>query len=351
MMKKGFNFLVGIVLMAACSYENPGIPEEILPVADGQSIRTEEIVALSAYRIQEPSGLLKSGSQVIIGDWTNTANVFRIDLSDHSCEGMLPRVRTRSGGAAIFHGLTPDGQGGWTVFNCNSRQLFGVPPVLTRAGGENSWQLPADHRHLYAVRAGKYVIATGVYPEGRYMVYLPENGQTCYSVAYPEHPMYPELQERAKAILFASNVLRVRPDGGAFVCADMYSGIMDICRIEDGKASLVRRLTYHYPKVRIRHSGDWPHVVYSRDNRFGFTDVCTTDKSIYALYSGRTYRNDQKNFQHCRTLMELDWNGKVLQTRSVDADLTQIAYDAKEKALYGIAWRPDATLVRLEIGK
>ena len=84
-----------------------------------------------------------------------------------------------------------------------------------------------------------------------------------------------------------------------------------------------------------------------KDNRFGFTDVCVTEKSIYALYSGLTYRMEKENFQYCRTLIEVGWDGIVKSTRSIDVALTQLTYDAQEKTLYGIAWNPDATLVRL----
>lgn len=346
-MNKLFYLLAIIGLLVACSYEGQEIPGETLPVVDGSIVKTTEIVSLSDYQIHEPSGLLKSGQQMIVGDRMNYDHVYRINLNDGSREGMLPRVRTREGGVTMFQSLASDGRGGWTVLDCRNGKLDCTSSVLTRAGSGSSVQLPKEVRHLWATRAGNYIVATGIYPEGRYLLYSLEDGQSHYSVTYPDHPWYPALQERTKAFLYASNVLRARPDGEAFVCADMYSGIMDICRINDGEVSLIRRLIYHYPRVQIAGKGDWPQVVYSKDNRFGFTDVCVTEKSIYALYSGLTYRMEKENFQYCRTLIEVGWDGIVKSTRSIDVALTQLTYDAQEKTLYGIAWNPDATLVRL----
>lgn len=346
-MKRVFNLLLGSLLLGACSSDFREIPGEISPLVNGNYIITEKVADLSAFGIQEPSGLLKSGQNVIVGDRNNSYNVYRIQLSENTSEGALPRLRTRSGGATIFHSLASDGQGGWTVLDGMRGKLAGAPVLLTRSRNESVVNLPEDMRHLYAVRAGEYVIATGIYPEGRYMLYSPANGQVSYKVDYPEHPLYPELQAKTKAVLFASNVLRARPDGRAFVCADMYSGVMDICRIEGQEINLVKRLIYHYPRVQIREKGEWPRVVYSKDNRFGFTDVCVTEDCIYALYSGLTYRTEKKNFQHCRTLLEIGWDGVVRTTRSVDVALTHLAYDAQEKSLYGIARNPGTNLVRL----
>lgn len=346
-MKRIFYLLIGLLFLGACSDELQEVPGESSPVVGGQCIRTEKVVNLSDWGICRPSGLLKRGQEVIVGDQMNRDNVYRINVADGTCDGMFPRIRTRSGGATILHSLASDGQGGWTVLETMSGKVSRVASVMTRAGAEETLQLPEDHRHLWAISVGDRIVATGIYPEGRYLLYSPVTGSTWYGVGYPEHPLYPELEERAKAVLYASNVLRARPDGLAFVCADMYSGLLDICRIEEEKICLVKRLAYHYPRVVFREQGEWPRVLYSKDNRFGFTDVCVTNDGIYALYSGLTYRMEKEHFQYCRTLIEIDWEGEVRNTRSVDAALTHLTYDAQENTLYGIAWNPGATLVKL----
>lgn len=345
-MKKVIYLLVILLLVNACSQD---IPEDNLPLIDGPSVKTVGIADLSAYGIREPGGLLRVGKEFIVADRRNTDNVYRIDLQNRRSEGLYPRVRTRSGNAVILNSLSTDGQGGWTAFDFRSGQLSCGSTVSTRSGENSQIRLPAGRQHLWAIQAGEYVLATGIYPEGRYMLYSPESDRADYFVDYPEHPVFPDLQERTKAILFASNVLRVRPDGRAFICADMYSGIMDVCRIDEGEISLMCRLTYHHPRVKIRERKSWPLVVYSRDNRFGFTDVCVTGQAIYALYSGRTYREDNVNFQHCRTLIKIDWDGQVRRILPVDEAVTHITYDPQEKALYGISRQSGVVLVRLEL--
>ena len=336
-----------IFFLSSCSLQE--MQENSLPVVDRQEVKTEIIAELTPLGIREPGGLLKSGPECIISDRMNTNNIYCVDLQARQSEGLFPRVRTRSGKATLLNSLASDGRGGWTALNFVTGELKRGGIAKTRAEESAQVMLPEGQKHLWAVQAGEYILSTGLYTEGRYMLYSPTEKQARYFIEYPEHPEYSDLKEYTKSILFASNVLKVRPDGGAFICADMYSGVMDVCRIDEGEITLVKRLVYHYPYVKIREKKEWPSVVYSRDNRFGFTDVCVTENKIYALYSGQTYRMDSKNFQHCRTLIEIGWDGNVCSTYPVDTDLTQIAYDEQEKVLYGIGWCPKAALVRLNV--
>ena len=92
-------------------------------------------------------------------------------------------------------------------------------------------QLPDSLNTLRAIRAGNYIIATGLYTQGRYLLYDLDTKTFGFHLSYPEHPVYPALREDTKAILYASTVLKVRPDNRYFVCGDMYSGNLEFCRI------------------------------------------------------------------------------------------------------------------------
>ena len=54
-----------------------------------------------------------------------------------------------------------------------------------------------------------------------------------------------------EGMLYASSVLRVRPDGQAFVCADMYSGVIDFCRLIPGGIERVKLERLSYPMTEI----------------------------------------------------------------------------------------------------
>ena len=346
-MKKLYCFILGLCCAACGAQEEP---TGTAPILDGAQVRTEVVAALNEWGIQEPGGLWKAGSMCVIADRMNVENLYRVDLENQQREGLYPRVRTRGGKPTLLGSLTSNGKGGWTVFNFNTGELK-QQGRMTRSGEENTVNLPTTEKALWAVQAGEYVLSTGLYTQGRYQLYSPTKEEARYFIDYPEHPTYKELKPLTQAVLYASAVLRVRPDGKAFVCGDMYSGVLDVCRIDEGEISLVKRLIYHYPYVKIRENRACPSVVYKQENQFGFTDICVTDEGIYALYSGRTYRMGSETFQHCNTLIELDWNGEVRNNYSIDAALTQIAYDEQENAFYGIEGGSEAKLLRLKIEK
>lgn len=119
-------------------------------------------------------------------------------------------------------------------FNLRTSQLFERHTSLrTRSGASDSSviQLPDSLNTLRAIRADNYIIATGLYTQGRYLLYDLNTKTFGFHLSYPEHPVYPVLREDTKAILYASTVLKVRPDNRYFVCGDMYSGNLEFCRI------------------------------------------------------------------------------------------------------------------------
>ena len=50
---------------------------------------------------------------------------------------------------------------------------------------------------------------------------------------------------------------------------------------------------------------------------------------------------------NCPTLLVFDWDGTLLETRTIPQMATYISYDLEENALYGTT--PDAKLVRYDI--
>ena len=220
---------------------------------------------------------------------------------------------------------------------------------LARAGNaETVVKLPPDEQHLVAAQVDDRVIATGLYEKGRYLLYSLPDQSARYFLSYPDHPVYPGLQEKTKAMLYASNVLRVRPDGGAFVCADMYSGVIDFCRVTADSIERVRLVRLHYPEVEVSET-PYPRAVYCQENRFGFLDVAVTEDKVYALYSGKTYKMDRGRAFESNCLLVYDWTGNLIWTLYFGDALTGISYDREEGMLYGITQGSEISLIKLEI--
>lgn len=352
MKKTIFTLLSGIFIMACTVNEQiDPIYKPDLPTATG-TLKVTVLSDLNALNIRSPSGLVKQGGQFIIGNPDSQSNAVSLHLKTGKKRELFPRGR-RASEAVYPASLSASGNSGTTILDVYQGKLLYAPSgdtPSTKTTEKFPSLLPAGQQHLAAVQAGDYIIATGLYEQGRYLLYHPLDDQTGYFLDYPAHPVFPDISERTKSVLYASSVLKVRPDNRAFVCADKYSGLLDICHIEGDHISRVRQRIFHHPKVYIHEkTGEYPDVAYSKDNYFGFTDVTVSEDRIYAIYSGKTYRRNQADFQQCQTLIILDWDGNILNIYNLDTPLTYLQYEAEENSIYAIGHAPKAHLVMIDL--
>ncbi len=208
-------------------------------------------------------------------------------------------------------------------------------------------ELPEGEQHLAAVKGSDFTISTGIYDKGRYL-YTPIAGEAKYFVAYPVHSGYPDMTGKQKAILYASSVLRIRPDERSFVCADMYSGGIDFCSVDNGSITLVKRVCFHTPDIQVRGKEN-PKIVYTKNNRMGFSDITVSEDRVYALYSGKTYNQSGKDFYTCNELLVFDWDGNLLNTYMLDKSAVGVSYDEGENVLYAVSNVPDIPMFRIHL--
>ncbi|WP_455591635.1 BF3164 family lipoprotein [Bacteroides sp.] len=80
-----------------------------------------------------------------------------------------------------------------------------------------------------------------------------------------------------------------------------------------------------------------------------YKDVIASDKYIYALYSGRTYKDYKLSCNECESLYVYDWTGKFVRLYKLDVPVTNICLNEQQNKLYGIANIPDPALVSFDL--
>ncbi|WP_292268908.1 BF3164 family lipoprotein [Butyricimonas sp.] len=291
-------------------------------------LKIEGIQNLSEEGIYDAWGILKVGNKFIVRSSSGIATVEAKNI-----DSMLSRsVGDNDEGVILYD-----------CFQDNVVEYFTEGDKLQT----RSVELLEGQKHLVAARGRDFIISTGLYENGRYL-YTPREGEARYFLSYPDLPDLPDLTEKMKAILYASSVLRVRPDGMRFVCADMYSGVIDFCCVGNGSIELVNRLCLHMPDIRLIGKKQ-PKICYTRDSRMGFTDVAVAEDLVYVLYSGKSYREAGKDFTSCDTLMVFDWDGNLQNTYNLEHGVTGISYEVGENVLYAVSNAPHTPLFRLQL--
>ena len=332
------------IFFAACSKTNDlNIPQEFQ--TSGNEVHVDFVADLSDYGISRPTKITKHGDILAIGQPHGEANVSLIDLITHTTNQWLPFGSGPNEAYSIYN-LSVNQRGELAAFDFYTGILHRHNPTTSSRSATHPLALTGEEKHLSVIQGDNFIISTGLYKQGRYRFYSLDNNQTTYFVSYPEHPQYPDLSQHLQSILWASTVLCLRPDNKAFVCTDIRSAQIDICNIEEHSISLVCRHCYYYPHVDIDPKAHGP-VAYYMDNLAGFQDVAVSNDRIFVLYSGKTYKDEKQNIANCSTLLVFDWDGTLLETRTLPQMATFISYDLEKNALYGTT--PNAQLVRYNI--
>lgn len=337
----------GILLGCSDRY----LDDESINAVESEQAKVIRLADLSRSGIYDVSGFIKQGHKLIVGSTYMQNGVARALDLDHPAEGnrLTKAVASPKPFRALSSFNSFDGES-VTALDFKTGELIEslVSPLTRRMAEESVIQLPAGEQHLMAVKTNDFIISTGFYEEGRYLLYSLVDGSTRYCLSYPDCPDYADLRNKTKGMLYASSVLRVRPDGQAFVCADMCSGMIDFCRVTPEGIERVKLERLSYPRVEISET-PVPRVAYHRENRFGFMDVAVTPERVYALYSGKTYKRDRQGAFECNRLLEYDWEGNLIRRFDFDVALTGITYDCDEGALYGMAGGTEISLVMLRL--
>ena len=304
----------------------------------GEKIKMVRLADLSRGGMDNINGFIKCGDKLVVGTTFSAEGIARtLDLNNPEQENLSAKGRFSSGRLRSLSSFCSFDGFSVTALDFEKGELIecAVSPLARGESQEFVIHLPKGQQHLIAVKAKDFVVSTGFYEEGRYLLYSLVDGSARYFLSYPNHPDYPDLQEKTKAMLYASSILRVRPDQSAFVCADMYSGVIDFCRITADSIERVKMIRLHYPKVEIMETPS-PRVAYYRDNRFGFSDIAVTEGKVYALYSGKSYQEAGGQVSGGQTLLVYDWEGNLVKSCSLEEPLTNMSYDWSEKEIYGI---------------
>lgn len=348
-MKNIFYLILSFFLIVewGCSFEEEQA-DGLRPDANSKVQNTEVIASFEKWGIANPTSITKSNRIFAVTNRTGENNISLFEINHNNRVDRI--TRSRSNGQAFYtSALDASGQD-ISALNFHTGQLFVTPGNENGIAATYSIQLPTDTRHLVAAKNDRYVIATGLYEKGRYMLYSLQDRKAGYFLSYPERPDFPELDEYAKSVLYASSVLRIKPDGEAFACSDMRSGILDICRIKENRIERIKLLSFYFPKVHI--SGSTPEnlkVAYDKSTVHGFLDMAVSNDRIYVLYSGKSKKRDRYNIGHCHTLLTFDWMGNQMDSRSLDIPVSHICYDQEEKTLYGIGYTPEAVIVKFAL--
>ena len=347
-MKKISYIISVMILVWGCANEIREIKKENPLFSEEGNVSMQKatgIIDSESIGIFNPTKVIRKDSLLIVlnQNGVNKLSIYKLDGT--KLFSFLPTgTGTAEGLYFLTMNMAPDGI--LTAYDFGNDKLVELDiNQLNEPGfGPTFTLLSPTPKHLSVAKKGSLMLSTGIFLEGRYCLTL--DNHSGYFLSYPETPGKENMSDSLKSMLYASNVTKLKPDGSRFVCANMQSGIIDIGAIHDNSTiTRISEQNLYAPKASTSLAKTKP-VVYSIDNLFGFCDIEVSDDYIYALYSGRSYRNFKNLVGYGEKIIVFDWEGNHVKTYQLSVPFTSISYNKEEHAIYGLTNTPQSLLVK-----
>ena len=148
---------------------------------------------------------------------------------------------------------------------------------------------------------------------------------------------------------FYQGVLRNHPNKNKVVYFSTVCDLIEVLNIDSINSKLESRYVTYLPKLVPNKAK--PHRVSLDINaNVGFLDVKCTDKYIYALYSGESYKNSPETCFSGNMVYVFDWSLNPVYKYKLNCNINMIEPTMDDKMLYGVgAINDDMEILRWKI--
>lgn len=197
--------------------------------------------------------------------------------------------------------------------------------------------------------AGKdFLIAESRDPRGRILLLDTTGREVGYYLSYPDKEKVDKnLDDINHADIYAS-AMTVSPALDKVALATYSAGMIDIYKCNKDSVVPVWSYAEFYPQgIKVIPMGDAVAVAYTSQSRNGFTSICSSNKYVYALYSGKL--SEDPSYPYGNEVYVASWDGAETYKIILDKQINRLAVDVKDEYIYGITSGMD--IIRFKIKK
>jgi len=347
-------FIASIALLIfALSCEEKKINDPLRHEAFKKAITLKgEEINLNSSMLNEPSGMIIIDPFLIIDDPDNNYLLTLIDLRNQK---VIKRFLKKGRGPkeCVVIDLYKHKERKFYAYGKSLHKLliFNLDSLLNNENYSPAVYKLNDNGNFISVLAvsESFYIGTGNLKKGRYGILKEGNIKTKYS--FPKDKTKYSIKEKSAAY---GSELDIKPDMKKFVSSINVGGVIEIFSIKHNTINKIKNLHYFYPKYNIIYAGEGlGHAAqyYTKDNIFGFTDVYTTNNSIYTKYSGKNLirKKDFYTLSTGKHILVYDWKGKPKRHYELDYHVEYICVNKNETAMYAITYKPEPKIIKFKL--
>ena len=144
-------------------------------------------------------------------------------------------------------------------------------------------------------------------------------------------------------------IIRVNSNMNKFVYAVNTSEIIYFYKMDTVDISLIKKYEMNYPVYKTQVDGDMRAAPISSLNNSTFISLGTSPQYVYALYSGKNFKEKGLEALTGTIIYVFDWNGNAVKKYELNIPVTLISVDDEDKVLYAFSNMPDPELIKFKL--
>lgn len=191
------------------------------------------------------------------------------------------------------------------------------------------------------------LVSPGYFSEPARLAHFDAGGRMLRVVGEPP-PGDPGVPVAVRQHAYRSKALP-NPGRSLLAVATRHADRLEVHRPDGTVAARAGRPLEFEPVYQTAMRGGEPAMASGEDLRFGYIDLATTSRHIYALYSGLRRADAPGRASFGRTVRVFDWNARLVRVIELDGPYFSIAVDAADRRLYATRIDPSPAVVVLDL--
>ena len=161
-------------------------------------------------------------------------------------------------------------------------------------------------------------------------------GKLIQTIINPNLQFKKEFDEKILADIFSTR-LCVTPDHSKIILAGRYLDLIEIYNVKGELQKMIKGPNKDFNfQFDTKRSIERSVLIKSPDSKRAYLSVKATTNKIYALYSGKT-KKDEENYSYSKKMYVFSIEGELLTKYTLDVPIIDFVIDDKNKKLYAIS--------------
>lgn len=331
-----------LLLLVGCSEE-----KEPIPVEELHHVAFDFPEAIIGYA----KDIQTDGDWLIISDSKQDSLFHRIDLNKSLYMGMFG-LKGQGPEEIIYPSrMNALGNGCFSCYDSNRNELKLLS--LETDGDEVAIsRLFRCHNFMtfdVASLSDNRFILNGETNSAMFALINAEGGVLSLSDTYPyKDEEEKKIPDRFRAMAY-QGTLRVNSNGH-FAYAIIGAKQLHLYKVENDSIVKIGEVIDGYGHYEPDMSTEGAYsVAHYANSPESYMDLAVTDDYVYALYSGRTFKEYQMQVYEGETIYVYNWKGVLQKAYKLDVPITKFCIDEQEKKIYATANMPEPTIVSFDL--